>query len=114
MFHNNETGLIVDTLLKKQGYATTLLLKEEGYTLTQTLEFAEFLRSCEDEHNPVSQQNIQEKLTKILTKYGENKNTQLLSRFVQLLCEQNRYLTPQILKDASRGLTEKDLLQTPP
>ncbi len=106
--------MIVDTFLKKQGYATTLLLKEEGYTLTQTLEFAEFLTSCEDEHNPVSQQNIQEKLTKILTKYGENKNTQLLRCFVQLLCEQNRYLTPQILKDASRGLTEKDLLQTPP
>ena len=104
--------MIVDTFLKKQGYATTLLLKEDGYTLAQTLEFAEFLRSCEDEHNPVSQQNIQEKLTKILAKYGENKNTHLLKHFVELLCQQNRYLTPQILRDASRGLTEKDLLQT--
>ena len=56
-------------MLKKEGYETTLLLQEKGYKLEQTLEFSSFIKSCEDEQNPVTKDNISSKLQKIIAIY---------------------------------------------
>ena len=112
LFHNNETWLLIDNILKKQGYETTLLLQENGYKLEQTLEFSSFIKSCEDEQNPVTKDNISSKLEKIIAIYWENKNTKLLSILVSHLVQENAFLTPRILRDAICWISEQELLRS--
>lgn len=112
LFHNNETWLLIDNILKKEGYKTTLLLQENGYKLEQTLEFSSFIKSCEDEQNPVTKDNINSKLEKIIAIYWDNKNTKLLSILVSHLVQENAFLSPRILRDAICWISEQELLRS--
>lgn len=111
LFHNNETGLVIDHLLKQQGYQTKLLLEKMGYKLEQTLEFSAFLKSYSNENDPVNKDNINAKLERIIAIYGDNKTTKLLGIFVQTLIDQNKILNLKIVQDAIRGISEQDLLR---
>ncbi|MDR2415632.1 MAG: hypothetical protein LBD75_03330 [Candidatus Peribacteria bacterium] len=102
MCHNNETGLIIGTLLKKEGIQAKLLLTNQGYKLVDTLEMQYFLNICkseEDTKNKVSLKNVEEKYQSVLKTFDENKNTKLIRRVVDDLKETNSYLTSEMVED---------------
>lgn len=77
LYHNNETGLLIESLLKEQGYMTKQLI-DEWYSVDMIMEIKEFLSLCENNRPTLKKKDIEHCFNIVSIKYNNNKNINYL------------------------------------
>lgn len=96
----NETVLQINHLLKKKWYNPQVLMWNDWYKLRDALELRYFLDLCTDENwEKLTKDNIWDKYKAVISKFWENKNTELIEKIINKILETNSYVTSQIVKD---------------
>lgn len=110
LYHDNETGLLINSLLKQHNYNTKLLF-EQGYSLSMTLEVKNFLERCKADKKS-SKESHYNNLEYIKTQYGKNKNSDFIEWSLQELYEINSYVSYNTLYEYLSQASSTDLHTT--
>lgn len=110
LYHDNETGLLINSLLQQHNYNTKLLF-EQGYSLSMTLEVKKFLELCKVDKRS-SKESHYNNLEYIKIQYGKNKNSDFIEWSLQELYEINSYVSYNTLHEYLSQANSTDLYPT--